>query len=72
MDEAIINTVFQPKPSKQETKADATTRAAREILDSEASARESKTERLRQARLTEEAKAKPVEAPVKKKRRPKA
>lgn len=60
MDEAIINAVFQPKPSKQETKADTTTRAAREILDNEASAREAKTERLRAARLAHEATAKPA------------
>ena len=32
MDEAIINAVFQPKSSKQEAKADTTTRVAREII----------------------------------------
>lgn len=60
MDEAIINAVFQPKPSKQEAKADVTTRIAREIIDSEATARETKTERLRAARLAKEAAAKPA------------
>ena len=60
MDEAVINAVFQPKHSKQEAKADVTTRVAREIIDGEASAREAKTERLRAARLAQEATAKPV------------
>jgi hypothetical protein len=54
MDQTIINAVFQPKPSKQEAKADATTRLVRAIIDNEASAREAKTERLRQARLAHE------------------
>lgn len=60
MDEAIINAVFQPKRSKQEAKADVTTRIAREIIDGESSAREAKTERLRAARLAQEATAEPV------------
>jgi hypothetical protein len=60
MDEATINAVFQLKPSRQETKADATTRAAREIIDSEAIAREAKTERLRAARLAQETTARPA------------
>lgn len=55
MDESIINSVFQPKSSKQEAKADTTTRIAREILDAEAAKREAKTEKLRQARLLREA-----------------
>jgi hypothetical protein len=67
MDEATINAVFQPKPSKQETKADATTRAAQGIITSEVSARKAKTERLRAARLALEAAAEP--APAKKKKR---
>ncbi len=60
MDEAIISAVFQAKPSRQEAKADVTSRIAREIIDSEATARESKTERLRAARLAKEAAAKPA------------
>ena len=57
MDEAIISAVFQAKPSRQEAKADVTSRIAREIIDSEVTARESKTERLRAARLAREAAA---------------
>ena len=60
MDEAIINAVFRPKSSKQEAKADITTRVARDIIDGEATARDAKTERLRAARLAREATAKPV------------
>lgn len=59
MDQAI-NAVFQPKASRQEAKADATTRVAREIIDREVTAREAKTERLRAARLAREAAAEPV------------
>ncbi|MGB3390651.1 MAG: hypothetical protein WBA88_22025 [Pseudaminobacter sp.] len=60
MDQTLINAVFQPKPSKQEAKADATTRLVQAIIDNEASAREAKTERLRVARLAQEAAAKPA------------
>lgn len=60
MDQTLINAVFQPKPSKQEAKADATTRLVRSIIDGEVSARETKTERLRAARLAQEAAAKPA------------
>lgn len=59
MDQAI-NAVFQPRTSRQEAKADATTRVAREIIDGEVTAREAKTERLRAARLAQEAAAKPA------------
>lgn len=69
MDQTLINTVFQPKSSKPEAKADATTRMARAIIDSEAAAREAKTERLRAARLAQEATAKPVVGTAKKARR---
>jgi len=69
MDQTLINAVFQPKPSKQEAKADATTRLVRAIIDNEASAREAKTERLRAARLAHEATAKPVAETAKKVRR---
>ena len=47
--------IFKPKPTATETKQDATTRAARQIIDREAAARERKTERLRLARLASEA-----------------
>lgn len=60
MNKAIIDTVFPPKPPRNEAKADATTRIAREIIDSEATAREAKTQRLRAARLAQEAAAKPA------------
>lgn len=48
--------LFKPKPSKAETKADITDHAARTIIDDEAARREAKTARLREARLQEEAK----------------
>lgn len=54
MDEVAINAIFQPKASKQEAKADTTTRVAREIMDVEVAKREAKTERLRLARLERE------------------
>lgn len=57
-----ITAVFQPKASRQEAKADVTTRVAREIIDREVTAREAKTERLRAARLAREAAAKPAAA----------
>jgi len=70
MDEAIVSAVFQARPSKQEAKADVTSRVAREIIDKEAAARESKTERLRAARLAqEEAAAQPAPAPRKTRRK---
>jgi hypothetical protein len=47
--------IFKPKPTAIETKQDATTRAARQIIDGEAAVREQKTERLRLARLAMEA-----------------
>lgn len=68
MNEPIIDAVFRPKPSRHETKADATTRAAREIIDHETSAREAKTARLRAARLAVQATEKPA-SPVRKPRR---
>lgn len=54
MSEATRETVF-PTRSTAETKADNTTRAAKEIIDSEATARQAKTARLRQARLSKKA-----------------
>lgn len=54
------------KPNKQESKAQTTDNAARAIIDSEASRREAKTARLREARLKMEAEQ-PAVAPVVKK-----
>lgn len=65
MDDALINAVFQSKPSKQEAKADITTRAARQIMDAEVSVRDAKTERLRAARLAQEQAETPAPAPKK-------
>ena len=58
--------IFKPKPSQAELRVDATTRAARAIIDEEANARDAKTERLRVARLAQEATEEP---PVEKKTR---
>lgn len=55
MDEQLISAVFKSKPSKQEAKADITTRAAQQIIDGEALARLAKTDRLRAARMAQEA-----------------
>ena len=57
------------KPSKIEAKGDATTRAARAIIDKETDARDAKTARLKAARLAKEASdlaAAPPPAPAKK------
>ncbi|OBQ81567.1 MULTISPECIES: hypothetical protein [unclassified Mesorhizobium] len=56
MRNAIAEAVFKPKPTARESKGDATTQAAREIMDKETE-RESKTQRLRLARLAKEAAA---------------
>jgi hypothetical protein len=58
--------IFKPAKSKHETKSDATTKAAWDIIDTEASRRAAKTERLRAARLAQEEAAPPA-PPVKKK-----
>ena len=47
--------VFKAPKSKLEAKADATTRAVREIIAKETAATEAKTKRLREARLAREA-----------------
>lgn len=44
----------QQRPTRQETKADATDRAAREIIRDEGAARDAKTAALRAARLEQE------------------
>ena len=43
--------LFAPAPNKAEAKSDATTRFAKQIIDTEAKARQAKTERLRAARM---------------------
>ncbi|MFD1702390.1 hypothetical protein ACFSCV_05160 [Methylopila henanensis] len=50
---ATRDTLF--KPSKSEAKGDATTRAARAIIDQEKAKEDAKTARLRAARLAKEA-----------------
>jgi hypothetical protein len=64
------NDVFKPNLSRQETKSDMTTKVAQQIIDSEATARAAKTERLRAARLARDADAEPqpVKAKVQRKR----
>ncbi|MGO4841054.1 hypothetical protein AB4144_53255 [Rhizobiaceae sp. 2RAB30] len=49
------NGIFKPAPSRIEAKSDATTKAAQVILAGEEAARIAKTERLRAARLAQEA-----------------
>ncbi|WP_173931645.1 hypothetical protein [Chelativorans sp. Marseille-P2723] len=49
------DTLFKPKGTSAETKADATDRAFRAIVEDETRRRDAKTERLRQARLEKEA-----------------
>ena len=49
--------LFKPVPSRTEAKTDTTSRVARQIQDLEAKERAAKTERLRAARLAQEADA---------------
>ncbi|MDX8450953.1 MULTISPECIES: hypothetical protein [Mesorhizobium] len=56
--------LFKPNPSRTEAKGDMTSRVARQIVDLEAAARIAKTERLRAARLAQEAEA-PAAVPKK-------
>jgi hypothetical protein len=58
----IAEAAFKPKPTVRESKGDATTQAARDIMDKETAERESKTQRLKLARLAKEA-AEPVALP---------
>ena len=51
------DTLFRPVPSRSETKAEITDRTAREIIKTETERRNAKTERLRAARLEQEARA---------------
>lgn len=59
------NGLFKPAQSRTEAKTDTTSRVARQILDLEAKTRTAKTERLRAARLAQEADAPPVVPPKK-------
>ncbi len=47
--------LFRPTRTRSETKAETTDRSARAIIEAEAKHRESKTEKLRQARFKSEA-----------------
>lgn len=61
------DTLFRPVPSRTETKADVTDRVAREIIQSETDRRHALTEKLKAARLAQEAAAAEAE-PVTKSR----
>lgn len=66
---SAMETFIKPKRTSPDSKAETTTRIAREMLDAEATRREAKTARLRAARLAMEAKAAsetPEPAPKKK------
>jgi hypothetical protein len=54
-DNLTKDNLFRPKPSKAETKADATNRAARMMIETEAARQAAKTARLRKLRLAQEA-----------------
>jgi hypothetical protein len=60
----IPDGVFKPNPTSGEKKRDVTARISQQIIDTEKSAREAKTERLRLAREAKE-QAEPVITPVK-------
>jgi hypothetical protein len=70
MARAPDTSAFKAKPSRMEAKGDATTRAAWQIIDSEAAAQAAKTARLRAARLAHEA-GQATPAPAAKKTRAK-
>ena len=57
------------RPSRTEARSEATTRLARQIIDTEAAAREAKTARLRAARLAAEPDEEEAVAPAPKKRK---
>jgi hypothetical protein len=69
-DTTAAGKLFKPAPNKLETKAQVTDSAARAIIDAEATKREAKTARLREARREKEEAERLAEpeAPVKKKR----
>jgi len=60
--------LFKPNSTRTEAKADTTDKAARQIIDAEAAKRAAKTEKLRAARLAQEADA-PAPAPTKARRK---
>ncbi len=62
------HTLFRPRRSKAETKAEITDQSARAIVGAEARLREAKTARLRKARLESEANEAAKPAPVKQRR----
>lgn len=64
MNQAAIDAVFRPRLNKQEAKADDITRHVRAILSAESTKRDTKTERLRSARLARDAQM--PQAPTKK------
>jgi hypothetical protein len=66
MRQTIEAGIFKPKPTQTETKSDATTKAARAILDQEAATRVAKTERLRAARLARQVPESPPKSPARK------
>lgn len=59
MNKSIPNDVFKPKPTRTESKDDTTSKAAKAIISDELAQRRAKTERLRKARLAQEAVAVP-------------
>lgn len=64
-----VGQVFKANPSSREAKGDATTVAARAIIDREANALAAKTERLRALRLARDAADAARVAPVEPRRR---
>ena len=70
MKRPTADTVFKPTLSRTESKNDTTTRVARGIVDTEASAMAAKTERLRAARLARDASTEKPAAPAKRKAAP--
>ncbi len=63
---SITDSLFRPAAVKPKTKNDITDNAAREILKAETDARESKSAKLREARLAMEAERPPVVEAVRK------
>ena len=62
MSEISVENGAKRAPSRLDARAEATTKAARDIIGQEAAARIAKTERLRAARLAQEAAAPPPDA----------
>lgn len=68
MKHPVAEAAFKPKQSRTETRQDATSRAARAIIEIETAALAVKTSRLRAARLARDAATPPVEAKARKRR----